>query len=70
MAQGPSLPPQAAPPARARFDLRQLVASVSAGAVRMAAHDPEAAAAFHLIMARLLSDRVVHLIETVDALQR
>jgi SulP family sulfate permease len=41
-----------------------------AGLARMAADDPEAAAAFHLIMARLLSDRVVHLIETVDALQR
>jgi len=32
--------------------------------------NPEAAAAFHLIIARLLSERVVHLIETVDALQR
>jgi hypothetical protein len=64
------LPPQAATPARTRFDLRQLVASVSAGLARMAADDPEAAAAFYLIMARLLSDRVVHLIETVDALQR
>jgi sulfate permease, SulP family len=41
-----------------------------AGLARIAAHDPAAAAAFHLILARLLSDRVVHLIETVDALQR
>lgn len=40
------------------------------GLAQMAANDAEATAAFHLIMARLLSDRVVHLIETVDALQR
>jgi sulfate permease, SulP family len=40
------------------------------GLARMSANDAEATAAFHLIMARLLSNRVVHLIESVDALQR
>jgi SulP family sulfate permease len=37
---------------------------------RLAAEQPEAASAFHLVMARLLSERVVHLVDTVDALQR
>jgi len=32
--------------------------------------NPDAAATFHLIIARLLSERAVHLIEAVDALQR
>jgi sulfate permease, SulP family len=32
--------------------------------------DPAAAAEFHQLIARLLSERVVHLIDTVDALQR
>jgi SulP family sulfate permease len=32
--------------------------------------NPAAASAFHLIIARLLSERAIHLIDTVDALQR
>jgi hypothetical protein len=36
---------------------------------RLAAEQPAAASAFHLIMARLLSERVVHLVDTVEALQ-
>ncbi len=37
---------------------------------RMEQEAPEAAATFHLIVARLLAERVVHLVGTVDALQR
>jgi SulP family sulfate permease len=37
---------------------------------RLEQENPDAASAFHLIIARLLSERVVHLIDTVDALQR
>jgi SulP family sulfate permease len=36
---------------------------------RLAAEQPAAASTFHLIMARLLSERVVHLVDTVEALQ-
>jgi SulP family sulfate permease len=41
-----------------------------AGLRRMEREQPDAAASFHLLIARLLSERVVHLIDTVDALQR
>lgn len=37
---------------------------------RMERDDPAAAAAFHQIVARLLAERVAHLVTTVDALQR
>lgn len=37
---------------------------------RLEQSDPAAAAEFHQLVARLLSERVVHLIDTVDALQR
>jgi sulfate permease, SulP family len=37
---------------------------------RLEQTDPQAAAVFHRHMARLLSERVVHLIDTVEALQR
>jgi SulP family sulfate permease len=37
---------------------------------RMAQEQPDSAAAFHGLIARLLSERVVHLIDSVDALQR
>ena len=37
---------------------------------RLDAENPAAASTFHLIIARLLSERAIHLIDTVDALQR
>jgi sulfate permease, SulP family len=37
---------------------------------RLEQTNPNAASTFHLIIARLLSERAVHLIDTVDALQR
>jgi SulP family sulfate permease len=37
---------------------------------RLEQEDPQTAATFHQIVARLLSERVVHLIDTVDALQK
>jgi hypothetical protein len=37
---------------------------------RMTSQDPELAALFHKIMVRLLVDRVSHLMQVVEALQR
>jgi SulP family sulfate permease len=44
---------------------------ITRGDLRRLEHEnADAASAFHLIIARLLSERAVHLIDTVDALQR
>jgi sulfate permease, SulP family len=44
---------------------------ITRGDLRRLEHEnPDAASTFHLIIARLLSERAVHLIDTVDALQR
>jgi SulP family sulfate permease len=44
---------------------------ITRGDLRRLEHEnPDAASTFHLIIARLLSERAVHLIATVDALQR
>jgi SulP family sulfate permease len=37
---------------------------------RLEQEHPDAASTFHLVIARLLSERTIHLIDTVDALQR